>query len=121
MAKRKPKPKFLPDLTAPSHEDLKIQALKKEQSGKGIKATKTKSSKTSDRITSDTPPVIDVTEFEALREKYKTKSAMIRALAAQSIPTNMISHTLLYFGVLSPRSAYQHVYNVLRQPLKRPK
>ncbi len=63
MAKRKPKPKFLPDLTAPSHEDLKIQALKKEQSGKGIKATKTKGGKTSDRITSDTPPVIDVTEF----------------------------------------------------------
>ncbi len=112
MSKRKTKPRFLPDLTVPTHKDLEVKAKTEAKVTKG---------KTSDRITSDTPPVISETEFADLLLKYKTKSAMIRALAAESIPINMISHTLLFYGVLSPRSAYQHVYNVLGQPLKRPK
>ncbi len=113
MVKAGRKPKFLPDLTAPSHKDLRLQAVERKN------PTKKTSGSIADRISSDTPPVIDKDEFDALVGQYKTKSAVIRALASRNIPTNMIAHTLLFHGMLSPMSAYQHAYNVLRHPLKR--
>lgn len=79
--------------------------------------------KASERVASDTPPAINKSTLNTLLRTHKTKSGVIRVLAQPpySLAVNMLAHTLLHHGLLSPRSAYQHVRNVLNTPLKRQK
>ena len=67
----------------------------------------------SNYISPSTPPAITEEEFALLEAKHRTKSGMMRALESRGLRTNMIAHTLAHYGVLNPRSAYSHVYNVL--------
>ena len=64
-------------------------------------------------ISPGTPPALSEEEFRELQTAQKTKSGMMRALAERGLRTNMIAHTLAHYGVLNPRTAYNHVFNVL--------
>lgn len=72
-------------------------------------ATKTKETTVTDKTTdgADVNPVLAKHDMEALAEKYKTKSAMIRFLAAQDFKTGDIAKAM--------NIRYQHAYNVLKQ------
>ena len=54
-----------------------------------------------------------------LYEESPSKSALIRNLSVRGLETKVIASRLLDLGILSPRSAYPHVRNVLTTPLKR--
>lgn len=72
---------------------------------------------TVETTTVETPAApIDVS---ALMSEHKSKSAVIRHLASTGMTRGAIAKTLKDAGVLSEKSAYQHVRNVLTQPLKK--